>query len=104
MSALPSICAHESYLCALFLVSLCPQLAMINIHHRLEELSTQCLASSASSLSSTSGGRGDLLLFRTRRSLPGGGLYKILDDVRPVLQIHDELVFEVRKEDLLKVT
>lgn len=44
-----------------------------------------------------------MLLFRTRRSLPGGGLYKIMDDVRPVLQIHDELLFEVRKEDLLKV-
>jgi hypothetical protein len=66
---------------------------MINIHHRLEELS----------VASTAAGRSNLLLFRTRRSLPGGGLYKVMDDVRPVLQIHDELVFEVRQEDLLKV-
>ncbi len=33
--------------------------------------------------------------FRARRSLPGGSLYSVLDSVRLVLQIHDELVFEV---------
>lgn len=64
---------------------------MVNIHHRLAALSAASLAA------------GELLLFRTQRRLPGGGLYRPLDDVRPVLQVHDELLFEVRPRDLLTV-
>jgi hypothetical protein len=38
--------------------------------------------------------------YRQRRSNPGGGLYRMMDDVRMVLQVHDELLFEVQPEDL----
>ena len=55
------------------------KLAMINIHHTLRQQFQ---------------GRN----YHARRSVPGGGLYTVLDAVRPVLQIHDELVFEVQKE------
>jgi len=70
------------------------QLAMINIHHRLTALSTASLAP----------GGGEVVLFRSQRRLPGGGLYRPLDDVRPVLQVHDELLFEVRPADLHRVS
>jgi hypothetical protein len=43
---------------------------------------------------------GSGFFFRQTRSYPGGGLYKRLDHVRLVLQLHDELIYEVRKEDL----
>ena len=62
---------------------------MINIHHRLTALSVA---------------EGGGMLFRSQRRLPGGGLYRPLDDVRPVLQVHDELLFEVRPADLHKVS
>lgn len=42
--------------------------------------------------------------FRQRCSYPGGSLYKRLDDVRLVLQIHDELVYEVRESILPTVS
>jgi len=60
------------------------KLAMINIHCRLAEQSVP-------------------LNFRRPRQHPGAGLYRQLDDVRPVLQVHDELVFEVRVEHLSAV-
>lgn len=60
------------------------QLAMINIHCRLGEQSVP-------------------LNFRRLRQHPGAGLYRLLDDVRLVLQVHDELVFEVRVEHLSTV-
>lgn len=65
---------------------------MVNIHHRLRALSD------ASAREPTRH-----LHFRSRRRLPGGGLYKPLDDVRALLQVHDELLFEVRQKDLSKV-
>jgi hypothetical protein len=55
------------------------KLAMINIHHTLCQHFR---------------GRN----YHARRSVPGGGLYTVLDAVRPVLQIHDELVFEVHEK------
>lgn len=55
------------------------KLAMINIHHTLCQHFRD-------------------RNYHSRRSVPGGGLYMVLDAVRPVLQIHDELVFEVREE------
>ena len=88
---------------------------MINIHHCLEELSSESISSSSSTdfdrqeavagkgYNGDRDGRKSLLLFRSKRSLPGGGLYKAMDDVRPVLQIHDELLFEVRSRDVRKV-
>ena len=57
---------------------------MINIHCRLAEQSIP-------------------LNFRRPRQHPGAGLYRLLDDVRPVLQVHDELVFEVKAEHLSAV-
>jgi len=57
---------------------------MINIHCRLAQQSVP-------------------LNFRRPRQHPGAGLYRLLDDVRPVLQVHDELVFEVREEHLSAV-
>ena len=60
------------------------KLAMINIHFTL------CKAFK---------GRG----YYDRRSVPGGGLYSVLDDVRPLLQIHDELIFEVRQDYISEV-
>lgn len=41
--------------------------------------------------------------FRSLVSHPGGGLYKALDDVRLVLQVHDELIYEVREEHFEEV-
>lgn len=36
--------------------------------------------------------------YRKSRQFPGGGLYSAMDEVRLVLQVHDELVYEVRKD------
>lgn len=55
---------------------------MINIHTRLEAWSKTKQDCS----------------FRSLVSHPGGGLYKALDDVRLVLQVHDELIYELREE------
>jgi hypothetical protein len=60
------------------------KLAMINIHHTLCDHFK---------------GRN----YHARRSVPGGGLYMVLDAVRPVLQIHDELVFEVHEKYVQEV-
>lgn len=76
------------------------QLAMINIHTRLATLSQRSRLSyknnnkdnckstgnSESGRGGDSGG-GGVLNFRRPLSNPGGGLYKHLDDVRPVLQV-----------------
>ena len=43
------------------------------------------------------------IVYRQPRSTPGGGIYKKYDDVRFILHVHDELLFEVR-EDLLQKT
>jgi hypothetical protein len=69
------------------------QLAMINIHCKLAELShsTHCTEREH---------REHRLFFRRSRSYPGAGLYRLLDDVRPVLQVHDELLFEARTKDV----
>ena len=42
--------------------------------------------------------------FRQPRSFPGGGLYERFDHVRLVLQLHDELIYEVRTADLESVS
>jgi len=77
------------------------QLAMINIHSRLAALSQSHLSTTttnttnhhAHNTGSGGGGSGGaankapVLNFRRPRSHPGGGLYKQLDDVRPVLQV-----------------
>jgi len=62
------------------------KLAMINIHCKLAQLSREREHASP-------------LFFRRPRSNPGAGLYRLLDDVRPVLQVHDELLFEARRAD-----
>jgi hypothetical protein len=59
---------------------------MINIHCKLAQLSREREHASP-------------LFFRRPRSNPGAGLYRLLDDVRPVLQVHDELLFEARSAD-----
>jgi len=59
---------------------------MINIHCKLAQLSREREHASP-------------LFFRRPRSNPGAGLYRLLDDVRPVLQVHDELLFEARRAD-----
>lgn len=64
---------------------------MINIHTRLAQLAAP--ATVAAHNNSYNGGSegpgagGEQLQFRRPRSFPGGGLYKQLDDVRPVLQV-----------------
>lgn len=68
------------------------KLAMINIHCKLEELSEQRIA------------QGMPLHFHSPRCHPGAGLYRAYDDVRLVLQVHDELIYEVRPEDLPEVS
>ncbi|CAE7596479.1 TEB, partial [Symbiodinium microadriaticum] len=60
------------------------KLAMINIQHRLVE---------------EFGSRG----YHGHCSYPGGALYARMDCVRLVLQVHDELVFEVEEEHLHEV-
>lgn len=41
----------------------------------------------------------DVTLEDHTRNVPGGGLYNYLDDpCRLVLQVHDELIFEVKEE------
>ena len=84
---------------------------MINIHHRLAELS---FATSLNHMGGVKGREiredrkmgtqepafGSDFSFRRSRSYPGGGLYERLDHVRLVLQLHDELIYEVRDEDL----
>ena len=61
-------------------------------------------SSSSNSTISTSSNSNSILPFHycSHRSVPGAGLYQPLDEVRLVLQVHDELVFEVR-QDLLDV-
>lgn len=83
---------------------------MINIHHRLSELSESSNVGSPSGMTTVGADQrvplsgtfplGHGFFFRQTRSYPGGGLYKRLDHVRLVLQLHDELIYEVRKEDL----
>jgi hypothetical protein len=66
---------------------------MINIHSKLSDLSKKQLRE----LSIV-----DPILFRNKKRFSGGGLYQSLDNIRPILQIHDELLFEVRKEDIFE--
>lgn len=42
--------------------------------------------------------------FRQPRSYPGGGIYERFDHVRLVLQLHDELIYEIREKDLPAVS
>ena len=70
------------------------QLAMINIHCKLAELSQQqqqiTLAANNTTTSASNNinnSTSDTLHFRRPKSNPGGGLYRHLDDVRPVLQV-----------------
>eukprot|EP01032_Pedospumella_encystans_P008842 gene8842-10458_t len=89
------------------------KLAMINIHTRLTALSKMTRRQNNATVNSAAqqtlerevetGVEAGTLNFRRPRSNPGGGLYKQLDDVRPVLQVHDELVFEVRVQDIPRV-
>eukprot|EP01041_Mallomonas_annulata_P000427 gene427-765_t len=65
------------------------KLAMINIHYKLLEDSI----SNPSTHSIPSGTSSSSKMPTTL--CPGGGLYHALDDVRLILQIHDELLFEV---------
>ena len=86
------------------------QLAMINIHHRLAEISSTTrfngvgefggdIRENGKKEKEESAFRSDFT-FRQSRSYPGGGLYERLDHVRLVLQLHDELIYEVRTVDL----
>lgn len=75
---------------------------MINIHHELGELAhTRVCVLGADTIEK---GRS-----KQSRSCPGGGLYRhqalprLADAARLVLQVHDELVFEVREECLPRV-
>lgn len=68
---------------------------MINIHSRLEQWSHDDTTATAAAETT--------MHFRQRRSCPGAGLYRRLDDVRLVLQIHDELVYEVRPSQVSRV-
>lgn len=43
------------------------------------------------------------LQYRAKRSHPGAGIYRGANEVRLVLQIHDELVYEVREEISVEV-
>ena len=86
------------------------QLAMINIHHRLAECSSATRFNGVSKFGPGITGKGKKekvestfrsdFSFRQSRSYPGGGLYERLDHVRLVLQLHDELIYEVRTVDL----
>ena len=64
------------------------KMAMISINATLEQDSTATQSN---------------FVYRQPRSSPGGGIYKNFDDIRFILHVHDELLFEVR-EDLLKRT
>ena len=70
------------------------QLAMINITCQLTRLSS----STATTTTTAAGAPSDDFHFRRPRSMPGGGLYAAMDEVRLVLQVHDELVFEARND------
>lgn len=64
------------------------QLAMINIHSRLAAMSRDSCDSAKDEQGAAGGDpQQRALLFRRPRRCPGGGLYRQLDDVRPVLQV-----------------
>lgn len=89
------------------------KLAMVNISYRLSQLTSADMSSDATqqlgdeansnNASSTLPVKRDVNCRRSRR-FPGGGLYSALDSVRLVLQVHDELVFEVRRDLLPAVS
>jgi len=87
------------------------KLAMINISYRLSTLTREDSSikkSIPSALSSQSDSNDPVtpkiaevasgVQCRNSRRFPGGGLYSAMDEVRLVLQVHDELVYEVRKD------
>ena len=64
---------------------------MINIHCRLSELSIESINNRKfnNTLNDNSNINNDnVFYFRKVRRNPGGGLYRVLDDVRPVLQVN----------------
>ena len=71
-----------------------------NITSNKTNNSTRNLTNNLASMESLHTQTTPLFHYRSGRSYPGCGVYKALDDVRLVLQVHDELVFEVR-QDLL---
>jgi DNA polymerase I-like protein with 3'-5' exonuclease and polymerase domains len=68
------------------------KLAMVNIRHQLHQLSVQ------STYSAKVNQNFKPFHYQRERSHPGGGIYSAFDDIRPILQIHDELLFEVRED------
>lgn len=75
---------------------------MINIHWRLEELSKESQKKEEGNAYHNIGRKP--FHYRTPRSNPGSGLYRQYDDCRLLLQVHDELVYEVRPEELPEVS
>ena len=71
---------------------------MINIHHRLAQMSSAHHDTNTTT-TDASGAAPEPFSFRRTRACPGGEVHarRKLDDVRLVLQLHDELVFEVRR-------
>ena len=68
---------------------------MINIHTRLAQLATNNnnnMQAASESEEAQQPQHQHQLQFRRPRSFPGGGLYKQLDDVRPVLQVQYVLI------------
>lgn len=62
---------------------------MINIDSQLQELSLASASLQASTRSSSGDGekKCDVFHYRNRRSHPGAGLYRAMDDARLVLQV-----------------